>query len=687
MRPRLRLALAWDYLKHLFFWPIARLLRLGALLAKYRIPFVAERLNGLAGLIEQREYRKFAQGFGKSLSRVPRRIGKRLMRLGSTQFGHPAEALKGSGVEDALALGPVQPDASTTATTYGEPALPAPDGPVVLVLGSLSADALAITIESLASQTLRPRDVRVSVEDFACGPDDLVCIVAAGARLDPTSIELLAAVLLSAPLCKFAALTDTGEERIAACLMPSWIWRAHGRQALEIAPPEKSLDALGAAMTGVVGQGLVLPPPLAVWASTPGIGSNILAWNAVRATPDQGHVWSASPLDGAARLEASIGLRTARDGREAHPHLLIVVPWLPIGGSEIVLLEILEHVAERWAISIVTTLPSDHGMRPAFARLTDEIYHAGDVFDAFRLQAFVSGLITARSTRIVLSSNSGHLYRMVPELKAAHPQVAFVDILHNDLPNGHILNAVNAATSLERHVAVSRRVGEALIKRGVPRERVAVVPNGVDADVFSPQTCRSQARAAFKVEDETLVLAFVGRFSEEKRVDAFAEIVARVRRKMPVRAIVVGQGPGEAEFRARITAEDLPIEIIAKMPRFDLVSLYAAADVLVLTSTVEGMPMVVLEAMAAGCPAAVTNVGDLRRVIEPGVNGFLAPVDAPEMLADVIAAAASDPGRLSRMRTAAREAITSREMTKAAMLEGYDRLLNALGFDREGRTV
>jgi glycosyltransferase involved in cell wall biosynthesis len=606
-------------------------------------------------------------------------------------------ATSGAG---AVAAEPLPPEAPAPVRTYVEAA--GHDGPTVLVVGSPGSDALAATAASLRGQTLPPGAIleRPGRENLECEPAGLVGLVAAGARLDPTTLELLAAALLSVPDCKFAASSgapgEALETRIAACLIPGRIWREYGRPTLAAAETgERFLADFAAAMQNVPGQGLLLPSPLASWAAAPGIDFEDSAWPAVRATPDQWQLWSASPLDGARRIEAFIASMPARPGgTHARPHLLVVVPWLPVGGSEIVLLEVLEHVAATWAISIVTTLPSDHAMRVAFARLTDEIYHAGDVFDSFRLQGFISGLIAARNTRVVLSSNSGLLYRTVPELKAVHPNVAFVDLLHNDLPTGHIRSAVDASTSLDRHIAVSRRVGEALVARGVPRERVVVVPNGVDADLFSPDPiARPAARAALGIADDALVLAFVGRFSEEKRVGAFAAVVARVRDKVKVRAIAVGEGQEETSLRERIAREDLPIEIVAKMPRSDLVGLYAAADLLVLTSVIEGMPMVVLEAMATGCPAAVTDVGDVRRIVEPGHNGFVAPVDSPEDLADAIVAAALEPGRLERMRECARAAIIGNGMTKAAMLEGYDKLLNRVGklerapFDRVGAAL
>jgi glycosyltransferase involved in cell wall biosynthesis len=643
-----------------------------AVLERDRNPSVAspasmlERLAELAG----RRFRTLAERFGRSLPGAPQRLA------GSSDPSPPPAA------QDVAQL-------TSEPQSCVEIAVPA-RGPIVFVIGPSGTEAFSTTVSSLRAQTFRPSAILEGRETFDCGPDDLVCLVAVGTRLDPTALELLTAALLGVSEGKFAAipaaptspdrLPETADESIAACLIPGRVWREHGH-AIFRADPGGSLGRLGSALESVPGRALMLPGIVAVRDGAPVPGFDGASWPALRALPAQQELWSASPLDGARRVEAFVGSNPARrDEADARPHLLVIVPYLPVGGSEIVLLEVLEHMARTWAISIVTTLPDDHAMRAAFAQLTDEIYHAGDIFEPFRLQAFVSGLIAARKTRVVLSSNSAIFYRAVPELKAVHPEVAFVAILHNDLPTGLIRYAVDAATSLDRYVAVSRRVGESLVARGVPRERVVVVPNGVDTDLFSPDAvARPAARTKLGVADDAHVLAFVGRFSDEKRVGAFAEIVARVRGKVPVRAIVVGEGEDERFLRERVAREGLPIAIVPRMPRSDLVGLYAAADLVVLTSTVEGMPMVVLEAMATGCPVAVTDVGDVRRIVEPGRNGFVAPVDSPEDLAEAIVAAALEPGRLERMRESAHAAVIANGMTKAAMQEGYGRLLGEVG--------
>ena len=107
--------------------------------------------------------------------------------------------------------------------------------------------------------------------------------------------------------------------------------------------------------------------------------------------------------------------------------------------------------------------------------------------------------------------------------------------------------------------------------------------------------------------------------SEEKRPELFVELVASVARTTPVDGLMIGEGPLAETIDRKIVREGLA-GILSRcpfMPREDVRGAYAAADLLVLTSTVEGMPLVVLEALSMGCPVASTRVGNVARAAVP----------------------------------------------------------------------
>lgn len=102
---------------------------------------------------------------------------------------------------------------------------------------------------------------------------------------------------------------------------------------------------------------------------------------------------------------------------------------------------------------------------------------------------------------------------------------------------------------------------------------------------------------------------------------------------------------------------------------------YAAADVLVITSAVEGLPMVLLEALAVGVPVYATRAGEIESVIEDGVNGYTVPVDQPLMLVPLLEAARNDAERLRLLSGATRPSLIRKGLTLETMVGRYRELL------------
>jgi glycosyltransferase involved in cell wall biosynthesis len=267
------------------------------------------------------------------------------------------------------------------------------------------------------------------------------------------------------------------------------------------------------------------------------------------------------------------------------------------------------------------------------------------------------------------------MYERASELVARLPNVSLVDIIHNDLQQGHFGSAVRYSAAFTKHVAISRKIGESLLERGVPARRICEIPTGVDLAVFAASQDRKNLREKFGASPSHVVLGFVGRLSGEKRPDKFLDVVAKLARIMPVQATMIGSGREEEQLRKRIESSDLPVVIRPKVERADLPAFYAALDFLIMTSTIEGMPLVALEALACGTPVASTRVGDIARIVTDGENGFLSPVDEVELLAEKIHEAIRDD-RTAAMRAAAVESLATSGMTSSAMREGYVRLFS-----------
>jgi glycosyltransferase involved in cell wall biosynthesis len=221
---------------------------------------------------------------------------------------------------------------------------------------------------------------------------------------------------------------------------------------------------------------------------------------------------------------------------------------------------------------------------------------------------------------------------------------------------------------------------------GLPEEAVALIPNAVDAD--PPADAGPERLAALRrelgVAAGAPVILGVFRLSEEKRPDLFVETCARVAARVPgLRVLVAGVGPLEAAMRRRIaeTGTGETIRLLGR--REDVPALMRIASLLLLTSSLEGMPNVVLEAQVAGLPVVAAGVGGVPDCLEDGVAGHVVPPADEAAFADRCVELLLDPGRARRMG-AAGTARAARAFGRAEMGERYLRLVGPAAPDGDG---
>ncbi|MGW0096087.1 glycosyltransferase [Streptomyces sp. NPDC003328] len=183
------------------------------------------------------------------------------------------------------------------------------------------------------------------------------------------------------------------------------------------------------------------------------------------------------------------------------------------------------------------------------------------------------------------------------------------------------------AAVTDRLVAVGCTVRDDLLAAGIGHPgQYAVVPPGTTAAVPAP---RAEARRSLGLPEDGPVVAYVGRVTGVKRPDRFLSVAREVRRAVPgARFLVCGGGDLHGELE---TAADLSESLHLLGWRADVETVYAAADLVLLTSDNEGMPVSLIEAGLAGLPAVATNVGSVSEVVRDGHTGLLAPPDAAEL--------------------------------------------------------
>jgi glycosyltransferase involved in cell wall biosynthesis len=173
------------------------------------------------------------------------------------------------------------------------------------------------------------------------------------------------------------------------------------------------------------------------------------------------------------------------------------------------------------------------------------------------------------------------------------------------------------------------------VAHGIEPERLHVIPNAVDVERF-----RIAHRA--KLDTRVLIVLFIGRLDRQKGVGVLLEAAAELsKRRRDFRFVIAGDGPERAPLMMEAARLQLAnVEFLGF--RTDVPELLADADVFVLPSRWEGMPNVVLEAMAAGCPVVATRVTGTVDLVADGVNGLLVPPDDAPRLAGGIERLADD---------------------------------------------
>lgn len=232
-------------------------------------------------------------------------------------------------------------------------------------------------------------------------------------------------------------------------------------------------------------------------------------------------------------------------------------------------------------------------------------------------------------------------------------------------------------------VCVSGGQAAKVCRAGVAPGKITVIHNSIDIGRFA-RTDPSGAKALaglFGTVPSRIAMA-VGRLSPEKGFGKLVECAAMLReRGMDVGFVLVGEGPEREALEREIARARLAGRFILAGFRKDVDRLIPHADLLVQSSFTEGMPNVVLEAMAASVPVVATSVGGTPEVVDDGVTGLLVrPGRADALAAGVTAVLADEVNRL-RMGHAAHERVR-RDFTFAAQSAAYQQLLDRLAGTR-----
>ena len=210
----------------------------------------------------------------------------------------------------------------------------------------------------------------------------------------------------------------------------------------------------------------------------------------------------------------------------------------------------------------------------------------------------------------------------------------------------------------------SRHYGTLLAEHGIDADKIAFMPRGLDEDLFHPGRREPGFWSRYGLRSGPTLL-YVGRISREKNLDLLLDAFERLRAGgRPAQLALVGDGPYLEELRRRRARPD--VAFTGFLRGEELARAYASSDLFAFPSTTDTFGSAVLEAMACGLPAVVTDLGGPREIVERQGGGRVVPA-SPEAFAAALSDLVDHPTR--RVKLARQALQTARDASWEALLD------------------
>lgn len=319
-------------------------------------------------------------------------------------------------------------------------------------------------------------------------------------------------------------------------------------------------------------------------------------------------------------------------------NILCIVPYMIIGGAEKVILNIASGTDQKkFSFHIVTTIPANNIWRNKFHSYFQNVIMLTKWVSSENVyKKYFRQIIKRLNIDTVLISNSQIGYKYLPQLKSEFEYITTIDILHCELSPGteDILKWV--IPYLDRRVFVSNHLKDYMVQKyknyGIEDKyikRLKVIHNGISLRKYSPHSqMKGKFKSRFEIPDDVKIISFIGRFSWEKNPLLFVDIAKNVITKSygcKLKFIMAGDGADFAKIGNIISEYGIKDYFIltGNMSDNEVIELLLDTYALLVTSKIEGIPFIILEAMAMEVPVISTNVGAVNEIIKDNINGYL----------------------------------------------------------------
>jgi glycosyltransferase involved in cell wall biosynthesis len=229
-----------------------------------------------------------------------------------------------------------------------------------------------------------------------------------------------------------------------------------------------------------------------------------------------------------------------------------------------------------------------------------------DVVHTHATGAFIDGFIATRFARVPVFINTDH--------NKKYP-----------IPRRYMLGEKVASIFADRVVAVSNHIKNDLVTyEHISPDKIDVIYNGIDFPKIDGQISIEDLRNEFGIRKDEKVVGCISRLDDLKGYDLFIDAAALILKEMPdVRFLIVGGGPAEEELKKQVSDRNIKDRFTFTGWRLDAWGILQLFDVFLLTSKLEGMPIVLLEAMASRKPIVATSVGGVPEMVDHDKTGFI----------------------------------------------------------------
>ena len=332
------------------------------------------------------------------------------------------------------------------------------------------------------------------------------------------------------------------------------------------------------------------------------------------------------------------------DGRTP---ILYIAPWVDLGGSDRGTIDWFRNIdRERWAASLITTTPSPNRWLRHVEPYAEEIWNLPDLMPGAAFPEFILGFIESRGVRLVHVMNSRLGYDLLPDMTCLPEPPAVVVQLHAEEPNktGYVRYVSRRYGNLiDAFSVVSEDLKQTIVNYEIPPSKIDVIYLGVDSEgEFDPGRVEPLELA----ENGAKRILWPGRLVEQKDPLLTMEALALARERGAEFVLDV-VGDGHLKEPARERAEELGIADAIRWhpPSQEMARWYRSADLVLMTSLYEGIPLVVYEALAMGVPVVAPALPGNVEFMDADSGALVEPRDDPERYAEAIVSLLGDEER------------------------------------------